>query len=249
MFKAGLVSVSFRENTPDEIIKAASSAGLSCIEWGSDIHAKKDDFDDLRKIEKGCRENGIECCSYGTYYRIGQNSINDIFEYINAAKILGTDILRIWCGTKGAAEYSRDEKKLLFEQCAHLAEIARKENVKLCLECHNNTFTDTADETVRLIKTVNSENFGMYWQPNQYKNETENLEYAEKISDVTEIIHVFNWDSDDKRYPLADAKEVWRRYFKYFDGQPALLEFMPDGKLETLVTEAETLKEITGELI
>ena len=39
MFRTGLVSVSFRDKTPPEIIKAAAGAGLSCIEWGSDVHA------------------------------------------------------------------------------------------------------------------------------------------------------------------------------------------------------------------
>ena len=39
MYKFGLVSVSFRELGVDEIITAAKNAGLSCIEWCSDVHA------------------------------------------------------------------------------------------------------------------------------------------------------------------------------------------------------------------
>ena len=31
----GLVSVSFREHTPAEILTAMQSAGLTCIEWGN----------------------------------------------------------------------------------------------------------------------------------------------------------------------------------------------------------------------
>lgn len=248
MFRSGLVSVSFRGNTTSEIIKAAAEAGLSCIEWGSDIHAKNDDTDGLKKIRKECAENGIDCCSYGTYFRIGQNDDSEILPYINAAKILGTDVLRVWCGTKSAAEYSCGEKKSLFDQCVRLDRTARRENVKLCLECHHNTFTDTADEAVRLIESVGSQNFRMYWQPNQYKTEEENIEYAGKIAFAVETVHVFNWKGDEK-YPLADAAKLWIRYLSFFKDLPVLLEFMPDGKLGTLFSEAKTLKKITGELI
>ena len=39
MYHAGLVSISFRENSPEEIVKACVAAGLRYIEWGSDVHA------------------------------------------------------------------------------------------------------------------------------------------------------------------------------------------------------------------
>ena len=99
MFRLGLVSISFRDKTPLEIIKAAADAGLSCIEWGSDVHAPFSDTKKLTEIKKECEANGITCCSYGTYYRIGQNTDSEIMPYIEAAKILGTDVLRLWGGT------------------------------------------------------------------------------------------------------------------------------------------------------
>ena len=43
-YSLGLASVSFRDRTPLEIIKAVFSAGLSFIEWGSDIHAPCEDI-------------------------------------------------------------------------------------------------------------------------------------------------------------------------------------------------------------
>ena len=61
MFRTGLVSVSFRDKTPLEIIKAAAGTGLSCIEWGSDVHAPFSDTQKLAEIKKECSENGIAC--------------------------------------------------------------------------------------------------------------------------------------------------------------------------------------------
>ena len=49
-YDLGLVSISFRKHTPEEIIRAAKDAGLSCIEWGSDVHAPPRDLERLREI-------------------------------------------------------------------------------------------------------------------------------------------------------------------------------------------------------
>ena len=37
-YNLGLCSVSFRKHTPEEILRAMKDAGLSVIEWGSDVH-------------------------------------------------------------------------------------------------------------------------------------------------------------------------------------------------------------------
>ena len=38
-YTLGMVSVCFRGHSPKDILAAARAAGLSCIEWGSDVHA------------------------------------------------------------------------------------------------------------------------------------------------------------------------------------------------------------------
>ena len=241
MRKRGLVSVSFRSKTPKEIVSAMQKCGLSYIEWGSDVHAPQTDKARLEEIRKLCTESGICVSSYGTYFKIGANKTAELEEYIKAAKLLGTNILRLWCGTKGYAEYSPEEFKSLICECSKIAQAAEKNGVKVCMECHNNTVTDCAEGALALMRGVNSESFGMYWQPNQYKTEEENLNYARIIAPYTEIIHVFNWSGEEK-YPLKGAEEIWKKYLACFaDDIPLLLEFMPDGKIESLETEARAL--------
>ena len=248
-FKAGLVSVSFRGLTPEAIMNLMKESNLGYIEWGSDVHAKPDDIDTLKSIADMQRDMGIECSSYGTYFRIGVNKTEEIYDYINAAKILGTDTLRLWCSDKSASKFTDEEKKALFEECRRLAEIAEEEKVILCMECHINTFTDSIESSLELMEETASPAFRMYYQPNQYKTEKENLCYASKISEYTTNIHVFNWKEKEK-YPLSEAKEIWTEYLKNFDGERyLLLEFMPDGKEESLITEANTLREIIGGLV
>ena len=246
-YTCGLVSVSFRGKAPKEILQAVKASGLSAIEWGSDVHAPCADSANLQRIAALQKEQGIACSSYGTYFRIGVNAIQEIEPYIAAAKILGTDVLRLWCGDKGSAKYTDSERESLLCECIALAKIAKARGVKLCMECHMNTFTDTKESALWLMESVNSPYFRMYWQPNQFVSAEENLAYARLLAPYTEHVHVFHWLGKEK-FPLREGIEIWRQYLSCFSGERTLLlEFMPDGKIESLPGEADALAKIIGE--
>ena len=130
-YRLGLVSVSFRQHSPKEILEAMKREGLSCIEWGSDVHAPCDDRERLLEIADLQRRYGIACSSYGTYFRLGETTMEELPLYIAAAKVLGTDILRLWCGTKSGADMTPTEKEALLDVCQKAAEIAKAANVNL----------------------------------------------------------------------------------------------------------------------
>lgn len=247
MYKTGLVSISFRANDVAELIAEVKAVGLDCIEWGSDVHAPCDDIDNLEKIAKLQKEYGIYCCSYGTYFRLGTTPLCELEGYIKAAKILGTDILRLWCGDKNSQDYTNAEKEELFSVCKKAAKIACDNGVILCMECHNKTYTNSEKSCVELMQRVNSAHFQMYWQPNQFLSFDDNVSFIKNLSPYVKKVHVFNWEGKNK-YPLIDAKSVWQTYLEYIPNYcELLLEFMPDNLLSTLKTETAALKEIVGE--
>ena len=59
-YRLGLVSISFRQHSPREILETMKQAGLTCIEWGSDVHAPCGDEDKLREILALQEEYGFE---------------------------------------------------------------------------------------------------------------------------------------------------------------------------------------------
>lgn len=240
-YNLGICSISFRKNSPEEVLSATKEAGLSVIEWGSDVHCPPERAEEISALQN---QYGVKCCSYGTYFKIGVTPIEDINKYIVAAKTLGTKVLRLWCGDKNSEDHTESEKEKLFAACEAAAEIAKAEEVILCMECHNNTYTNRKESALELMMAVNSPHLRMYWQPNQFRSEEENTLYAKLLSPYTVNIHVFNWEKKEK-YPLKLAKDVWKNYLSCFDkGKNLLLEFMPDDKIESLKTEAEALKEI-----
>ena len=241
MFVTGLTSISFRNLSVDEIIRLTRESGLKAIEWGSDIHAPKDNAPLLKDIREKMERAGLYTSSYGTYFRIGESSLADLPDYICAASILGTKILRLWCGRKNYEDMDEAERKRIIEEAGLAASIAEQHGVVFCVECHKNTFTSCLFGALRLMETVNSSAFRMYWQPSLLLDEAGNTEYADKISKYTQNIHVFNW-SEKGRIKLREGFSAWQKYLSFFDGtQHLLLEFMPDNSPASLAEEAEAV--------
>ncbi len=244
-YKYGLCSVSFRKNTPEEIVAAMVDAGLEYIEWGSDVHAPKDDIENLKYLVKLTEQKGIKISSYGTYFRIGTTPTEELYEYIKAARVLGTDILRVWCGDKNFEEYTDAQKEEFYSLCRECAEIAEREGVTLCMECHNNTLTNDVSGSLELMQKINSKNFLMYWQPNQKRDLEYNVSCAEKLCEYVVNVHTMHYNEDVKQVSLEEGIGAWRKYLeKLGEGKLLLLEFMPDGRIESLKGQAAALKSI-----
>lgn len=247
-YDIGLVSISFRNIEVEDIIKAVAETGLKCIEWGSDVHAPFNDTDKLMEIAKKQELYGIYCSSYGTYFKIGENDSSEITEYINAAVILGTKVLRIWCGNKDFKEYSLEELSSILKECKKISTIAEERNIVICVECHNNTITSCAEGMLWLMESVGSPNFLMYWQPNQFISYDANIDFAIKTSPYSKHIHVFNWKGN-LRFSLQESIEEWKKYLSCFEeNKTLLLEFMPDNDIKSLPNEVEALKKIIGDM-
>lgn len=243
MHKIGLASIAFRHLSVEEIIAAAKAAGLSYIEWGSDVHAPKDDLENLRRVRGLTEEAGLKCSSYGAYFRIDRDPVEDIYGYITAAKCLGVNVIRIWC-TGNPAVHPPEELQRRYQICRELACIAQKQGVILCAECHSGNLTDSAKSSVEFMQAVNSPAFRMYWQPNENYEPKDNLIFASVVAPYTVNVHVFHWQGHT-RLPLADAEDAWVRYSRALGTDHIfLLEHMPDDDEALLPREAEALKRI-----
>ena len=251
-YRLGLVSISFRSHSPKEILAAVKQAGLTCVEWGSDVHAPCRDMDRLQEIAALQKEYGISCSSYGTYFRLGVTPMEELIDYVAAAEILGTNVIRLWCGSKSGADMTAKELEALLAACRRAAAIGREHDVIFCMENHHGTLTERLEDSLMLMNAVNSPHFRLYWQPFQWLEAEENLHIAQKLAPYTEIVHVFQWKApklNPTRFSLYLGVDEWRDYLKVMPApRTLLLEFMPDDQLSTLPIEAEALRTIIGGL-
>ena len=251
-FKTGLVSVTFRNRNIDDILTMCCENRLEAIEIGSDVHAPKDDIGNCEKIRDAAEKAGVRIISYGTYYRLGEQTDPEktFGEYLRAAEALGAPNLRIWAGTRGSGAVDESERAALTREASLCADIAAEAGRTVSFEFHGGTLTDDPDSALRLMQEVDRENMRLYWQPNQYRDVGFNVASLEKVLDYVSTVHVFAWDARSGeciRYPLADQIDAWKRYLDILasDGREhaLLLEFVKDDSAENFAKDAKTLEE------
>lgn len=247
-FTAGLVSVSFRGLDTDKIIELTKKNGLSAIEWGGDIHVPAGEMEVARDVGEKTRENRLEVAEYGSYYRIGVSSPDEIDRAAESARALGTDIVRVWAYNKGSLDVTADEYESAVADARRIC--ALYPDLTFCTECHNNTLTDDYNANLRLLEDVDMPNFAAFWQPNQYKSHEYNIESARALAPFVKAVHVFAWEGNEK-YPLAHHRDRWVDYLRAFAEHcddkafvSLMLEFMHDNDPASLEGAAGTLREI-----
>lgn len=242
--KTGLVSVSFRKLSVDEIIELAVKAGLGSIEWGGDVHVPPEDVDYARRVGEKTRAAGLEVACYGSYYRLTDAEDGMAEKVVAAAKALGAPLIRVWagvCGSKDAAEERREE---VCRNMQILADLARNENIEAAFEYHGGTLTDTAQSAKFLLESVNRTNAGTLWQPPVGMRTEECVESIRTVGRWIRNIHVFSWDGTEK-LPLAAGESKWRACLAEIGKIPGehrlMMEFVRGDDPEQLLEDAACL--------
>ena len=248
MLKAGLTSVTFREKTPEEVIRLAAQAGLSGIEWASHAHAHQGDIALARDIARMTREAGLEVSSYGSYFLLGSNQ--DITPFLESAKALGTDQMRIWGGDTGSADLTYDQRQAMIEESQRISQKAAQYGVTLSLECHNDSITDTLSSQILCLFEVNRPNFCSYWQadlvlPLEQRLHTLRTLYA--TGKLTNI-HLYWYNLQKEQQLLQVGAEYITNWLSLLKDDSAtryaLIEFVKDGTEENFFLDAKTLLSI-----
>lgn len=226
MIRPGLVSVTFRQLPPEDVIAFTAQAGLEGIEWGGDVHVPPGDIARARLVGQMTRDAGLEVASYGSYYRLDGDGFEAVLE---TAQALGAPNIRVWAGRVGSAEATPEQ------WVRAVADARRLAGIDLSVEFHQGTLCDSVAATLRFLGEV--ESFKTYWQPRTSD------ESPEALLPHLSNLHVFHWTAEGRR-PLAEGAGEWRRYLEVLEGERwALLEFVKDDSPEQGLRDAETLRQ------
>lgn len=249
MLRAGLVSISFRNLSPAAIISLCQENRLSGIEWGGDVHVPHGDIATAKEVRRMCDDAGIFVACYGSYYRAGWDDGKNppISAVIESALALGAPSIRIWAGRKGSAECSAEERITVENEIEAFATATANHNIKVVLEYHTRTLTDTPYSTSQLLDDIQSPNLYSLWQPPLGSSVHDNLTAINALGSRLANAHVFAWEPDEGgaavRLPLQAHATAWSAYLRALSGQPrwVLLEFVRNNDPNQLRTDAATL--------
>ena len=247
MIRTGFVSITFRQLAPREIVELVARAGLEGIEWGGDVHVPHGEVDLAETVGEMTREAALAVAAYGSYYRAGEGM--EAFEpVLETAVALGAPLIRVWAGHRASADADDAFRAAVVEDSRRIADLAAAASIRIAYEYHGRSLTDTTDSAVALLRAVDHENVGCYWQPPRGLTTPECLDAFDADAPWLSNVHVFSWHPETgERLALAEGEARWAQYLQRIaavDGERyALLEFVRDNDPENFPADAETLKE------
>lgn len=243
--KSGLVSITFRKLSAEQIVDLCRRAELIGIEWGGDVHVPPGDLPTAERVAALTRDAGRSVAAYGSYFRLGVQSVDEFGPVLDSASALGAPIIRVWAGKMGSASTDEPSWKRAIEEGRTIAQRAADRGIRIAAEWHGHTLTDTAAAARRLFDGIDHPHFGAYWQPHQRMGFDDCLADMDAALPRLLGVHVFHWDVQTvEKRPLAEGQQVWPAYLRKLAGANpgyALLEFVRNDDPEQLLDDARTL--------
>jgi sugar phosphate isomerase/epimerase len=241
----GLVSVTFRRLTPEQIVRLAAEANLLSIEWGGDIHVPPGDREAAAAARRLCATAGIVTSAYGSYYRAG--SAADFHPILDIALELETNLIRVWAGNIASHDATADQRRAAIEDLMRICDAAAKQRIGISLEFHGNTLSDNPSATLALLSAVNRPNLSTYWQPPNGIPQSECAAGLRALLPHVQNLHVFHWwPKAEDRLPLEAGIDRWREYLRIAASDAAKqrhasLEFVRGDDLDQFKRDAQML--------
>jgi sugar phosphate isomerase/epimerase len=247
----GLCSVTLRAHSVPEVAAVAAAAGLSCVEWGADVHVPPGDLAAARLARETGVSLGLRAASYGSYFRAGPHGSAEFAPVLASAVALGVPRIRVWAGVTGSAEASPDEIRATASATRAAAERAADAGIGLAFEYHGNTLTDTAESALRLLAEVDHPGVRTYWQPRVGMPDQDAVRDLERVLSWVDTVHAFSWWPGEQRLPLAARDGLWRGVLSvlHASGRPhdVLLEFVPGDDPGQVREDAAALLRLAGD--
>jgi 3-dehydroshikimate dehydratase len=254
VFRPGLVSISFRELAPQQIIDLVVANGLQGIEWGGDVHVPHGAIEVAETVGRLTRTAGLEVASYGSYYRFDDcdpelsDSTPDMKSVLATAVALGAPAIRVWAGRVGPEDISPELRASITGRALAFAEAAAEKGIRLDFEFHEDTLTETPKSTISLLEGVNHPNARTLWQPPLQMSPADRLEGLEAVKPWMSNLHCnyFAQEAWPNIQPLKDGTEEWRKYLDVTKALPGerwiLIEHVRDHSPHQFEEDAVALR-------
>jgi len=255
MINSGLVSISFRQLTVEQIIELVKKSGLDGIEWGGDKHVPHGDVQRAKQVRQLTEEAGLKVAAYGSYYKIGVSEGEGLsFSMVlDSAVALGAPKIRVWAGKKNSEDASPQDWDLIVKESRWIGDMAAAKGIKIVYEFHGGTLTNTAASCKKLLETVAHSNVMTYWQPTLGVKCADNAAGLKSVLPWVQGTHVFHWWPDHlTRFALSEGEADWSCYFEVLKSSKrdmfAMMEFVKDDNPENFAPDAATLKKLLAKV-
>lgn len=242
--KAGLVSITFRQLKPAEIIALCQKCGLGGVEWGGDVHAPHGDLQAARQVLELSRASNLEVAAYGSYYRAGESPSEGLKweQVLASARAMEAPLIRVWAGNRGSGEADEAYFGRVIDD---LRRICQASEIPVACEFHGGTLCDSGQASRRVMEAVAHPRLKMLWQPANGASIEARLSDLRVVAPWLANLHAFQWGPGGDKRELSEGEAEWKEYLRELDDgveRWALLEFVRHDSPEQLEKDARTLR-------
>ncbi len=258
--KTGLVSISFRQQSVENLVKLVSEVGLEGIEWGGDVHVPHGDVKRAEQVKRMTFDSGLKVSAYGSYYKFQEYNPDsrtkgpEMEAVLNTAEALGAPAIRIWAGETSAADASDSWWRTIVEKTKEFADHASRRGIRIDFEFHSDTLTDTNESTKKLLADINHPEVKTLWQPYLSVSHVYRLEGIRMLLDAISNIHCnyFAQDPWPHMHVLEEGKSEWMDYLNILQKSGTerwvSIEHVKNHAVENFAGDAKTLKHWVAEM-
>lgn len=259
VLKSGLCSVSFPRLNALDVVELTAEAGLEGIEWAGNAHVLPGKLKLASNVRKMTEEAGLEISSYGSYWKVVDTAgkPQDFTPVLESALALGTKTIRIWGGHKPSDVVTRQERAAIIDEIFQALEKCSTYGIRLALEFHANTISDSNTATADLLDEIQHPNLFTYWQPIYWLSDPAYcLDGLNHFSNRVLNLHVFHWlfnpgagswSESTNRRPLSEGSKDWATYLNVSLNPDhdhwALMEFVRNDEPRQFFEDASILKQ------
>lgn len=251
MIRGGLVSISFRKLSPQEIVALVARSRVRGLEWGGDVHVPHGDRNRAAEVAAMTRDAGLVVAAYGSYYRAGEPPGADNPDFgavLESAIRLGAPTIRVWSGRQPSAAADEAYRSRVTADLQRIGALAAPHGITVTCEHHAHTLTDSRASALRLYADLAAANVQPYWQPAPELSPSDNLAILHDLLPRLVNAHVFHWvvtAGRRERCPLSAGSHDWSGYLQAMAATGrthwALLEFVKDDRPEQFLEDAAAL--------
>lgn len=163
----GLCTIANKEATVEEVVAAAADCGYDGVEiWGKDPLVGDGSPETCDRIREVAARRSLDIAVYGSYLRPGTESFaSEMDRELRIAADLGASLIRVWPGSQEFQERTSKHWRRTVSDLRTLSEKAAELDIAVTVEKHEGTLSNTTEGTQRLIEAVDSEHWGLNWQP------------------------------------------------------------------------------------
>jgi len=246
MMELGLCTMSFQQQTPEQVLEICRGTKIKVIEWsGRQQHLPPETAAGrVKEIASRCRDMGLAILSYGSYFGVFNDEPETFAGWLDVAEGLGCGTVRVWSGHWNdpgeLSELSSGQVERLVDRTARVAAMGAERGLRVAFEYHGRTPTCGAEEVLGVIEKADHANMYTYWQmlPEVRRSVAENLADIDRVWPRLAYVHC-HYFIGDELHPMRKGDALWRPvvaklkkksysgplYLEYYkDYTPALLQ-------------------------